>query len=175
VYWKLMSAKKQMDLKHQQQRMDLPLAFGIPPAQVVEEEEDRKLASLQRQAEEEGEIQRARLAAEGEELRLEYLQADKLEREAKIVAARAASRLNKSRAEALEVENHMRSVQEDIVEAEAAGRRKDATARKKYLAEAIAGDDQAQEPAKEVQAAKEETAPVAAHLGARPADLRSTE
>jgi hypothetical protein len=69
----------------------------------------------------------------------------------------------------------MRTVQENIAEAEAAGQRMDANARRKYLAEAIAGDDQAQEPEKEVEAAKEEAAPVAAHLGARPADLRATE
>jgi hypothetical protein len=164
-----------MVIRHEQEKKALRMADGARTAPVVEAAEERKLAEKQKQLAEEAEKQRARLATEGRERLQESLKADKLATEAQIAATRAASRLKESIEEAKEVEEVMRTVHEDIIEAEAAGKKKDAAMRRKHLVKANSEADQGQEPAAEVGAAKEEAAQVAAPLGAGPANPRALE
>ena len=113
-----------------------PQAEGGHPGRQCAGNGFRKLEILRKQTAEEIDAQRARLAAQEQELRQQSAEADKQEAEAAVVSARKAFHLKKVRAQQEEVEHHWETLQEGIAKDEADGRAKDAEARRRAYASA---------------------------------------
>jgi hypothetical protein len=96
----------------------------------------RKLERLRKQTTDEIDAQRTRLAAKEQDLRQQSAEADRREVEAKLASAHKAFHLAKVMADQEEVEAHWNTLNEDIAKDEAAGRAKEAEARRRALASA---------------------------------------
>jgi hypothetical protein len=142
----LEDARRKTDIVQQQQAKALQDFYSGAPAQAGDDERARKLTAL-RKTEEEGVYHRARLAEDTRRLRKECEEADKVDAEAKSKSTRAAWQLAESMAEAQDVENRLRGLQEDIAKEHAEWSKKNELAQKASIQQSWEQPVQVQAPA----------------------------